>query len=205
MGLGGIGSPNTKKSEFVEVDMHFEKYFDYQLHNKKINALTTNISNDVISTCSDDGYVKIFSIVGRKELYNLYCNNNLPISMDFHPHNPDLFLTGHNHNLAQVWSLRKGRPRHTFQSHSESVTTCKFYEDAKCFTGSSDRTIRLMDIVKGNLISTLMCISGCYASATDGFAIYSGHNDGKIKVWTEHKNQPILEHKVHDGRINYMF
>ena len=122
--------------------------------------------------------------------------------MDFSSAMPDNFLTGHNSNMVQIWSLRSERSKMAFTNHSDAVNTVKFFDNSKCWSGSSDRTLKLMDLKKGSVINTYMCISGCFSSATDGcYAIYTGHNDGKLKIWTENKKSVVIEDKIHDSKI----
>lgn len=107
------------------------------------------------------------------------------MTLDFHTHNTDLLLAGNNNGHAHVWSLRQGRPKFAFTSHKDAINTAKFFSDKKCYTGSKDRSIRLWDLNKGNMIQTFMCISPCTTSANDGYHIYSGHKNGSLKLWVE--------------------
>lgn len=192
----------TKKDDFEVIETKYDYKYNSKLHNKAIISMVQDVKGEVVSTCSDDGFIKIFNVATMKEISSIYSGNNLPICMDFSSSSPDFFATGHNSNMVQIWSLRTERSKMSFTNHSEAVNTVKFYDNYKCWSGSSDRTLKLMDLKKGSVINTYMCISGCFSSATDGcYAIYTGHNDGKIKVWTENKKSAVIEDKVHDGRI----
>ena len=64
----------------------------------------------------------------------------------------------------------------------------------------------MWDLNKGNLIATYPCGSKCYASATDGYTIYTGHNNGSLKGWQQNKKTAIIDTKINSdsGSISYM-
>jgi WD40 repeat protein len=113
-------------------------------------------------------------------------------------------LVGNNNNTAHLWSIKGGKVKYSFTSHSDSVNTVGFFDTKKCFTGSSDSTLKLWDLNKGNLAVTFLCGTKCFSSATDGHLIYTGHNNGYIKFWSENKKTPVAEKKIHSGSISHL-
>lgn len=190
--------------DFELLDVKYKKEWAKQVHKKRITSLVQNISSDVIATGSEDNYIRLFSLIHQKEITTLYNQERVAMALDFHSHNTDLILAGNNNGVAHVWSLRAGKPKFTFTSHKETVHTAKFFADRKCYTGSKDRTIRLWDLNKGNIVHTYMCISPCTASDNDGYIIYSGHKDGNLKLWSENKKTSILEKKIHSGKVSHI-
>lgn len=79
-----------------------------------------------------------------------------------------------------------------------------FFDSKSCYTGSSDSTVKLWDLNKGNLIQTYVAGSKCFSSANDGYNIYTGHQNGTIKLWSTVKKTAAMEKKIHSGGINYI-
>lgn len=111
-------------------------------------------------------------------------------------------FVGNNNKSAHLYSIRAGKPKYSFTSHADAVNTVGFYDSKKCFTGSSDMTIKLWDLNKGNMVQTMLSSSKCFCSTTDGYLIYTGHNDGHIKLWNGNSGQPVVDQKLHSGQIS---
>ena len=186
------------------MDVKYQSEWSKTLHKKKITSIAQNLSSDVIATGSEDNYIRLFSVIHKKEIHTLYNQERVALALDFHSHNTDLLFAGNNNGVAHVWSLRGRRPKYTFTSHKDAVHTAKFFSDNKAYTGSKDRSIRLWDLNRGTIIRTYMCISPCLTSTNDGYLIYSGHKDGNLKMWAENKKQPIFEKKIHSGKISHV-
>jgi hypothetical protein len=56
----------------------------------------------------------------------------------------------------------------------------------KLFSGSSDNTIKVWDLITNTLLHTLTSYTdwiGCLETSPDGLKLFSGSNDNRIKVW----------------------
>lgn len=115
-----------------------------------------------------------------------------------------MVLVGNNNNTAQLWSVSGGKPKFNFTSHTDAVNTVGFLDTKKCFTGSSDNTIKIWDLNKGNATTTFLCGSKCFSAVSNMTGICSGHNNGYIKMWSEQKKIPVMEKKIHTGAISYL-
>lgn len=186
------------------MNITYEQGWSKSLHKKNITAMAMNNSFDVLATSSEDNYIRFFNVLMQKEMSAIYNQERICVSLDFHTHNPDLLFAGNNNGHAHVWSIRQGKPKFAFTSHKGAVSTAKFFNDKKCYTGSQDRTIRIYDLNKGNIEQTFMCISPCMTSANDGYHIYSGHANGFLKVWTEKQKGAVIDKQINSGKISHM-
>lgn len=81
-----------------------------------------------------------------------YKSDQIFISLDFAPYS-DLILAGTTDKEVQILNYNTYKVNHTLLGHTNKVDTVSFSCDKdKCISGSSDRTLRIWDIFKGQLV-----------------------------------------------------
>ena len=65
--LDNSSRKTSKNDDFKVIDREFVYKYNHKLHQKSIISMVQDIKAEVISTCSNDGYVKVFNTISCKE------------------------------------------------------------------------------------------------------------------------------------------
>lgn len=90
-----------------------------------------------------------------------------------------------------VWRVGTGRVMQTLTGHKGKVLAAEFSPimPHQVITGSSDRSLRVWDVMRGVRLQTISCISSCNdiaaPSGTDAAFVQfaSAHQDGAVRFW----------------------
>ncbi|CEG48180.1 WD40 repeat protein TipD [Plasmopara halstedii] len=90
-----------------------------------------------------------------------------------------------------VWRVGTGRVSQTLTGHKGKVLAAEFSPVVphQVITGSSDRSLRVWDIMRGVRLQTVSCVSSCNdiaaPSGTDAAFVQfaSAHQDGAVRFW----------------------
>jgi autophagy-related protein 16 len=109
----------------------------------------------------------------------------------------------------QLWDALTGRVRHRLTGHAQKVTSARISQiDAKrAISCSQDRNVKLWDLNRGHVTSSMLTSSGVYSVVFDANEqqAYSGHFDGAIRAWDLRAGNVARETKVHNGLITAVF
>lgn len=100
-----------------------------------------------------------------------------------------------------VWRVGTGRVMQTLTGHKGKVLAAEFSPIAphEVITGSSDRSLRVWDVVRGVRLQTVSCVSSCNdiaapTGADAGFVQFaSAHQDGAVRFWDTRTRRCVQE------------
>ncbi|KAE9356116.1 hypothetical protein PF008_g3749 [Phytophthora fragariae] len=100
-----------------------------------------------------------------------------------------------------VWRVGTGRVMQTLTGHKGKVLAAEFSPvmPHEVITGSSDRSLRVWDVVRGVRLQTVSCVSSCNdiaapTGADAGFVQFaSAHQDGAIRFWDTRTRRCVQE------------
>ncbi|ETP55414.1 hypothetical protein F442_00047 [Phytophthora nicotianae P10297] len=100
-----------------------------------------------------------------------------------------------------VWRVGTGRVMQTLTGHKGKVLAAEFSPvmPHEVITGSSDRSLRVWDVMRGVRLQTVSCVSSCNdiaaPSGTDsGFVQFaSAHQDGAVRFWDTRTRRCVQE------------
>lgn len=195
---------STNKSK--EGKTEFNPMNKIKLHSAEIYAVAESYVKNIVATAGGDKTIKFFDPHSNSVISTLKATNSnqVYISLAIDKTN-DLLLAGATDKTAQIWSITSERVKHTLNGHQDRVTACSFaYDKDRCVTGSADRTIKIWDVNKGNIIKTVMCGSSCTSLkvAKDNLRIISAHTDRSVKIFSLKTGEQIASFKdIHDSAI----
>ncbi|KAG1693014.1 hypothetical protein DVH05_024050 [Phytophthora capsici] len=100
-----------------------------------------------------------------------------------------------------VWRVGTGRVMQTLTGHKGKVLAAEFSPVVphEVITGSSDRSLRVWDVMRGVRLQTVSCVSSCNdiaapSGADAGFVQFaSAHQDGAIRFWDTRTRRCVQE------------
>ncbi|CAH0479825.1 unnamed protein product [Peronospora belbahrii] len=100
-----------------------------------------------------------------------------------------------------VWRVGTGRVMQTLTGHKGKVLAAEFSPvlPHEVITGSSDRSLRVWDVMRGVRLQTVSCVSSCNDIATPSgtdatFVQYaSAHQDGAVRFWDTRTRRCVQE------------
>ncbi|KAI9914676.1 hypothetical protein PsorP6_006826 [Peronosclerospora sorghi] len=109
-----------------------------------------------------------------------------------------------------VWRVGTGRVMQTLAGHKGKVLAAEFspVSPNEVITGSSDRSLRVWDVLRGVRVQTVNCMSSCNdiaapSGAGTGFVQFaSAHQDGTVRFWDTRTRRCVHEMRdVHTEQI----
>ena len=106
---------------------------------------------------------------------------------------------------AKIWNLKTSKNLGTLTGHLDYVNVVNCANGyQRCYTGSSDRSIKEWDLENFKLLKTFNGASGVNSLclSNNDSLIYSGHSDGSIKIWSTMSNdkpENILD--IHENKV----
>ena len=100
--------------------------------------------------------------------------------------NAQVVVGASDDRTCTVWSVETGRMRHSCRGHAGKLYSVRLLPgQQRMATGSTDRSIKLWELGKGNCERTWSCTSTCNALAYDTGAgtLASGHQDATVRLW----------------------
>eukprot|EP00927_Polykrikos_kofoidii_P036978 TRINITY_DN31158_c0_g1_i1.p1 TRINITY_DN31158_c0_g1~~TRINITY_DN31158_c0_g1_i1.p1 ORF type:complete len:556 (+),score=81.30 TRINITY_DN31158_c0_g1_i1:167-1834(+) len=134
-----------------------------------------------------DGFVKLVDAESVRPHAQISVSRELPrlIAVDLAP-TSGLLLAASSDNALRLLDLRAQKLQHVLRGHLDSLSACGFLRGgAHAYTASMDRTVKLWDLEKGQLLRSLPtsdAATGAAAHAGSGL-IAVGHADGGLAVW----------------------
>ncbi|TDH71488.1 hypothetical protein CCR75_001802 [Bremia lactucae] len=100
-----------------------------------------------------------------------------------------------------VWRVGTGRVMQTLTGHKGKVLAAEFSPVAphEVITGSSDRSLRVWNVVRGARVQTISCVSSCNdiaapSGASGAFVQFaSAHQDGGVRFWDTRTRRCVHE------------
>ncbi|ETO16027.1 WD-40 repeat-containing protein [Reticulomyxa filosa] len=94
-------------------------------------------------------FLPFLSLIRRKRMW--LTNTNIFVgdvmSVNLHPTEKRLFVSGSTDGTVKLWDLRVDKCTQTFRAHSSDVNVARYFPNGRCVaSGSDDSTIRLWDI-----------------------------------------------------------
>ncbi|CAI5731429.1 unnamed protein product [Hyaloperonospora brassicae] len=108
-----------------------------------------------------------------------------------------------------VWRVGTGRVMQTLTGHKGKVLAAEFspVSPHEVLTGSSDRSLRVWDVLRGVRLQTVSCVSSCNdiaarSGAAAGFVQFaSAHQDGAVRFWDTRTRRCVQElHGLHSDQ-----
>lgn len=175
-------------------------------HEKSVSFMKISFKGDLLASGGDEGVIKVYNIFADREKNKLMNTSYDQIftCADLSSQDPDVIVTGDTTKKVVLWSLSQGRAKQTLNYHTDRINTVGFMtsDSHKVVSGANDMTMKLSDLVKGNIIKTFAPGSSPLAVSNDYALIYSVHSDGSLKLWSENKAFPVHnEPDYHLGKI----
>lgn len=196
----------TKSSKKKDGKIEFNALKKLKLHNSEIYAITESYVKNFVATAGGDQTVRFFDPQTNNTgaVFKATNSHQVFICLALDKTN-EYLLTGATDKTAQIWSINTERVKYTLTGHQDRVTACSFaFDKDRCVTGSADRTIKIYDVNKGNIIKTIPCGSSCTSLqvAKDNMRIISAHTDRTVKVFSLKNGELISTFKdMHESTI----
>jgi cytochrome c len=165
-----------------------------------------------IAVSADGRHVLTASFDYSVRLWNFGTQENLKL-LDAHtgPVNAVLFLPGDKRALSAgkdgtvlMWDLKTAQVLRTFTGHTMHVMALALRPDGKTFASASwDGTVRQWSFADGHELSRLKPQSdvNTLTYGLDGDVLFTGHKDGKIRMWVAETGDYIDEFIGHEMAV----
>lgn len=189
--------------------------FQKVAHTQKIIAIEVTSDDQTAISISEDGIIKIWSLVNSNPLFKLH------EAYDFQDHHNSVLATLTSSDRAisasadktiKVWDLNTKRELYCIDGHNGGVLDLAFFPDMKIFISSAlDKTLRYWNLDTGSEIKRLDLqistdlnrprylrrideIGGakCVTCSYDGELIAAGSSNGIINVWRQNIRRPTV-------------
>jgi len=153
----------------------------------QINAISWSSDNFYLAIGCSDKSAKVYNAASMEEMSQCQLSNVLNdtvMNTVFSPNSHMLALSCAD-GLCHVCSIPSGKLKHTFSGHMNKVCAVDFNSDnTRLVTGSHDRTMRIYDVTKGDLLKTFQNLN---SSVNDleisdySDILVSAHYDGSVR------------------------
>ncbi|KAG7392559.1 hypothetical protein PHYPSEUDO_000247 [Phytophthora pseudosyringae] len=198
-GLGGGAGPEAKLVTHVTHSI--------RAHATEVNSVCFNTSGKILFSGSSDGTVRAW----EAEAASLSPPRALgeyrgvgtahPLLCVRASEDGALVLGTGCDRKCFVWRVGTGRVMQTLTGHKGKVLAAEFSPLAphEVITGSSDRSLRVWDVMRGVRLQTVSCVSSCNdiaapSGADAGFVQFaSAHQDGAVRFWDTRTRRCVQE------------
>ena len=107
-------------------------------------------------------------------------------------------------NGIRVWDLASGRELSTFEEHEDAIRAVVFSPDGtRIASGSADRTLRIWDVVTGEIVGLVRAEDDVLAVAfsPDGTRIAAGLANGLVRLWDTDGFSEVLALRGHEAAV----
>jgi WD40 repeat protein len=124
-------------------------------------------------------------------------------------HDGKFLASGSADETVKVWEADTGLCRHTLTGYIGSVLYVDFHKDGDmlvCSGSMDNKIIKVWSINKGGTPTVLRKLTGhtsavwCAKFSPDGAKIASCSEDEKVKIWSVHSGEQLLELRGHSGK-----
>eukprot|EP00929_Paragymnodinium_shiwhaense_P066816 TRINITY_DN33569_c0_g1_i1.p1 TRINITY_DN33569_c0_g1~~TRINITY_DN33569_c0_g1_i1.p1 ORF type:complete len:483 (+),score=102.63 TRINITY_DN33569_c0_g1_i1:148-1596(+) len=176
---------------------HAAAQLSYQkVHEAEISCITAagaqgdKLPQKLVAVSTVDGYVKLLDGDSIKPQVQM----QISVSRELHrivdialsPGSTGLLLAACADHGCRLLDLKAQKLQHTLRGHQSTLLACGFCKGSvQAFTASVDRTVKLYDIERGDMVRTISS-SGTITAAAGHSAsgtIFLGHADGTVAVW----------------------
>lgn len=187
-GVNGTGSKATLITRVTH---------SIRAHATEVNSVCFNTSGKILFSGSSDGTVRAWEADSRTSSSPRALGEYRGIGTA-HPllcvrasEDGALVLGTGCDRKCFVWRVGTGRVMQTLTGHKGKVLAAEFSPvlPHEVITGSSDRSLRVWDVVRGVRLQTISCVSSCNdiaaSSGTDAAFVQlaSAHQDGAVRFW----------------------
>lgn len=171
----------------------------------------------LVAVGTNDGYVKLVDgLTGRLEAH-LSVARQLPKVIDLQLTEAGLLLVASSDQAVRLLDLQRRRLVHTLRGHRGLVSACGWLQGSRAFTAGADRTVKLWDVEKGQVLRSMPCagpVTTARAHRQSGVVV-AGYADGRLSVFDprlpEAPAEPVRLHQSaqavvgvqlsHDGNL----
>lgn len=158
-------------------------------HTAAINCFAFSSHNDMLISGSDDGELRIWSLLAHEVLSaSLEAHESAVTSVAISSDGKILASGALDHSI-RIWDAQTHQPRgNSLEGHTGSVYSIAFFPKGTwIISGSADRTVRVWDVATGAIVCEPLqghreAITSV-AVAADGLTIVSQSRDGTIRLW----------------------
>jgi WD repeat and SOF domain-containing protein 1 len=182
---------------------------DDTVRTARMNKVEVNLA---VCTMQDRG-VSIYDIRARaghsKFILEMACT-----AACWNPMDPNVFATACDDWNCYLFDIRvPGRPRNVFQGHASAINDIDFSPTGQKFVaGSADHTVRVWDVhqltksTSEEMYHTKrMAKVNCVRWSLDNGYLFSGSEDGVIRVWKADAAKPVRPFRgPEEAQFNYM-
>ncbi|KAI1328464.1 WD40-repeat-containing domain protein [Xylariaceae sp. FL0255] len=170
-------------------------------HTASISCIAYSPDGRFLASASGHSIQLWDAITGRKE--RTFSHVRVSV-ISFSPDGKHIAAASHYDKNVQLRNAITGKLDHIFKGHENTVAAIAFSPNGKFLaSGSSDRTVRLWDVIAGGsrvLRGHTSTVLGVAFSA-DGRLIASGSQDKTVRLWPINTLKPYSLHE-HDGFVS---
>lgn len=171
-------------------------------HELAVNALAVSPNGKMLASTSSDGSVKIWDIASEKQITSLDKYQGSLRSVAFSPNSKFLVLA--NDARIELWDITNKEKLATFEGHIRLVEALEFSHDGNwIISGGVDETIKIWDVNKKSLVSSISCPSHCVntlSNSVDGI-LATGGKDSTIRLWDVSSKSELAILEGHEASI----
>ncbi|MEQ9032326.1 MAG: protein kinase [Aggregatilineales bacterium] len=175
------------------------------VHANTIRAASLSDGNEHLSTVSDNGVVRIWSVSQQTVVDEFVTMRTNPVSAAAVSNSQQFIVTGTNDGDVDLWDATTGEQIRQYTGHTERITSVKFSETSRMFiTGSDDNDVILWTIddetpviqfTGHNVPITDVAIS------QDEHLVISSSEDGTVILWNVENGAEIRRYAVDNEGI----
>ncbi|CAK9298234.1 unnamed protein product [Gordionus sp. m RMFG-2023] len=173
-------------------------------HTEAITALSISHDKLYILSSSQDGTIKLWSLLVYKDII-CYKGHMLPVwDVKFGPYGHYFASCGADKSI-RLWAMDQHQPLRIFVGHHSDIDVLAFHPNSNYLaSGSTDRTVRMWDILTGHCVRMF---SGhktpitALVYSTNGRHLISASSDGQILVWDLIQGHLIIQLNHHTAPV----